>query len=224
MNDSIIEISAGLALALIVLLIITVSKWRELSKTKKLKGLVAWSVTGDYCPAVGINSYVRELWTSVLIAQHKLGIPEEYRINEKEDFEICHEIIKEYQVDAARKYFLSELALIKSKYAVSGEDYFMAAFYEFLTKRQCYNEVIGHAMHKERLEQKHYGDWGGACYDATYLLSDFGLIYHKLLYITFRYLKASRIFNPENLPDWQKQRETGLKKVLETKQLEVSCF
>ncbi len=220
MGDWIINLTGLLFLFAIV----AIFKWHELAKTKQLKNLVEWSVTGGYCPAAGINSYDRELWVALLITQHKLNISREYRINEKEDFDNCHEIIKEYQADISRKYFLGELTLIKSKYAVSGEDYFMAAFYEFLSKRQCYNEVVGHTMHEERLEYKHYGQWGGELYDATYLLSDFGLMYHKLLYITFCYLKNSKIFNPENKVDWQEQRESGIKKVLDTKQLAVSCF
>ena len=100
----------------------------------------------------------------------------------------------------------------------------MAAFYEFLSKRQCYDEVVGHVMHEEQLEYKHYGQWGGELYDATYLLSDFGLMYHKLLYITVCYRKNSKIFNPESELEWQELRESGIKKVLDTKQLAVSCF
>lgn len=196
----------------------------KLHKTNKLKALVGWSVTGGHCPSVGINSYIRELWDALLITQYKLNIPQEYRINEKADFDSCRAIIKEYQIDISRKYFGGDLTLIKSRCAVSKEDYFMAAFYEFLSKRQCYNEVVGHAMHKERLDYKHYGQWEGELYDATYYLSDFGLMYHKLLYITFCYQKNSKIFNSKSEPNWQEHIENGIKRVLDTKQISVSCF
>ena len=124
-------------------------------------------------------------------------------------------------MDVARKYFLDQLSLIKSKYAASGEDYFMAAFYNFLTEHQCYHEVVGHAMQKERIA---YKDYGYGCDDATYLLSDFGLLYHKLLYITFCYCKNSRVINHKKQLAFGEQRENGIKAILDTKQLGVWCI
>ena len=222
MNDTIVEISTCIAMVVVVLVGVGLYKLYMLSQMKELKSFVAWSVIGGYHPTCSRYSFLSDLWDAVLIAQHELNIPKEYRIDEKEDRELCHKIIEAYQVDIARKFFLDELTLIKSKYAASGKDYFMLALHNFLSKRQCYSEVAGHAMHKEQLEYKKYGEWNGAIYDATYLLSDFGLLYHKLLYITFCYLKNSRVFNPENRPDWEAHVENGIKKVLDTKQLGVS--
>ena len=210
----------GLAGVLVLFAVVAAYKWLELSRMKELRELVAWSVTGGYHPPSGVNSYDRELWTAILVAQHQLSIPKEYWIDEKEDFEICHEIIKEYQADIARKYFLDQLSLIKSKYRVSREDYFMVSFYNFLTKRECYDEVVGHAMHKERIA---YTDYGYGNYDATYLLSDFGYVYHKLLYTTFCYCKNSKVINDEPQYALGEDRENGIRTVLDTKQLGIWC-
>lgn len=196
-------------------------KWHEYSREKKLRDLVSWSVLGDYSPTLGRYSYVRELLVTVLNAQYNDEIDKKYRIIEETEKQYVIQIIEEYQKDIMRSYFQGHMTLIKSKYEVRGKDYFMIALRDFLESHQCDEKFLGHDMRKERLEYKRYGDWGGPCYDATYSVSDFATVYHKLYYITYLYCKNSKIANPNGN---RFNNDSFIKEILDTKQIQISRF
>ena len=201
--------------------IVAFSKWRELSQERKLRELVSWSALGDYCPALSRYSYISKLLIAALNAQYDDSIDKKYRITEEADKKYVIEIIEEYQKDIMRSYFKGHMKLIKSKYAVSGKDYFLIALCGFLKDHQCDDKFLGHDMRKERLEYKHYGDWGGPCYDATYSLTDFAVVFNKLYYITYMYCKNSKITNPNGNCF---SNEKFIQEILDTKQIQVSRY
>ena len=176
--------------------IVAFEKWYKYTQEQKLRGLVSWSAIGDYSPAFGRYSYVRELLIAVLNAQYNDAIDKKYRIAEEIEKQYVNEILKEYQKDIMRSYFKGHLALIKSKYAIRGEDYFMFSLHDFLSEHQCDYKFLGYDMHKERLEYTRYGETISAGFDATYALTDFAIVYHKLYFIAYMYCKNSKITNP----------------------------
>ena len=198
--------------------IVAFSKWRELSQERRLRELVSWSAIGDYCPSLGRTSYIRDLIIAVLNAQCHEAIDKTHRITEESEKQYVNEIVEAYQKDIMRSYFKGQLKFIRSKYVVHGEDYFMLMLYAFLSDHQCDYDFLGHDMHQERLSYKRYGDWGGPLYDATYSLTEFAIVFHKMHYITYMYCRGNEALK-EFVPEWN---EENLKKVLDTNQIQIS--
>lgn len=184
-------------------------KLKEFYRDRSLRDLVAWSVTGgDGIP----------LWREISNAQIKLKLSKEYCIAGDNEWAIAKEIIDEYKKDLMQSYFKGNAYVIKSKYAIRGETYFMFALYAFLSDHQCDYKFLEQDMHKERLEYKRYGDWGGPLYDATYALTDFAVVFHKMHYITYMYCRGNDILKGF-VPEWS---EKNLKGILDTKQIQIS--
>lgn len=198
--------------------IIAFEKWHEYTQERELRDLVSWSAIGDYCPALGRHSYVRDLLIAVLNAQFDDAIEKKHRITDEADKPYVIEIIEDYQRDIMRSYFKGQLKIIKSKYSIRGEHYFMLTLYCFLSEHQCDYEFLGHAMHKERIAYKSYGESLSAGFDATYSLTDFAVVFHKMHYITYMYCRGNKILK-DFVPDW---KEKNLKEILDTKQIQIS--
>ena len=191
--------------------IISFVKWHEYAQAQKLRDLVSWSAIGDYSPALGRNSYVRELLFTVLKAQRNEYIDEKYRIDEEEKQYVI-EIIEDYQRDIMRSYFKGHLTMIKSKYVISGEDYFMLMLYSFLSDHQCDYDFLGHGMHKERIHSESYG--------STYALTDFAVAFHKVYYIAYMYCRRKDTLR-KFVPGWN---ENNIKEILDTNQIQLSQY
>ena len=106
--------------------IVAFGKWHKYEQEKQLRELISWSAIGDYCPVIGMYSYVRELLITVLDAQYNDAIDQKYRITEEERKYVI-EIIEEFQQDIMRSYFKGQRIVIKSKYAVRNKEYFLFA-------------------------------------------------------------------------------------------------
>lgn len=183
---------------------VALKRWYDLAQERKLRKLVAWSVTGDYCPVLGNYSYSRELWYKVANAQANLNIPKEYCINETEKV-FCLQILSEYQIELARKYFLGNLCLIKSKYAVYGDEYFMMKLHDFLSSHSDDYKFLGYEMH-----------------NPCTPYSSFEIAYHKLFYITYMYCKGSLIANPDESQSWLNWEEKYIREFLDSTQIQDS--
>lgn len=212
-----VRIAYYLLAIFIVVACVAFSKWRELSKERKLRELVSWSAIGDYCPALNRNSYVSEPFLTVWNAQYSKSIDKKHRITEVEK-QYAIEVIEAYQKEIARSYFKGHLKLITSKYVVRGEDYFMLALYGFLSEHQCEYEFLGHYMHKDRTSYNQYGESLSSGWDATYALTEFSVVFHKMHYITYMYCRNSETLRCF-VPEWN---EKNLKEILDTKQIQIS--
>lgn len=191
--------------------IIAFEKWHEYSQSKKMKDLVAWSLTGgDGIP----------LWAELSNAQINLHIPQEYCISGDQEWSLVKGILEEYKKHLTLSYFQGQLGLIKSKYVINGEAYFMFTLQDFLREHQCDYNFLGHNMHKETLEYKRYGDWGGPCYDATYSLTDFAIVFHKMYYIAYLFCKNNKAINPS---EDAFQNEKIISEIIDTKQIQLSA-
>lgn len=197
--------------------IVAFGKWKELIREKKLKELVEWSAIGDYSPALGRNSYTSDLYIAIHNAQFNEAIDKKYRFTEGEKQYIL-EIIDAYQKDIMRSYFKGSLRLIESKYVVSGETYFMAAMYSFLSEHECDYTFLGHDMHKERVFYKSYGESFSSGSESIYSLTDFALTFHKIHYVTYMYCKHNKILE-SYVPEWN---EKSIREILDTQQIQIS--
>ena len=205
------EMHASIIFVLIIAFYFLFSKLIELRRVKSLRDLVALSVTGgDGLP----------LWCEISNAQNKYELSKKYCIAGDEEWAYVKEIIDEYRKDLMHSYLKGNLYVIKSKYAIRGADYFMFALYAFLSDHQCDYKFIEKDMHKEMLEYKRYGDWGGPLYDATYELTGFAIVFHKMHYITYMYCRRNDILK-SFVPAWN---EENLKEILDTKQIQLSRY
>ena len=186
--------------------IVAFSKWRELSKEIKLRDLVSWSVVRTKPYELLVHAHDLPLWSYISNAQIKFKLPQEYRISGDDEWDYAKEILEEYQKDLIQSYFKGHLKLIKSKYEVRGEDYFMCSLYAFLSEHQCDYEFLGHDMHSDRLNT-------GS--PTTYAQTDFAIVLHKMHYITYMYCRGNEILR-SLVPEWN---EKNLKEILDTKQI-----
>lgn len=201
---------------LFIVVIFTIDKTLEYYRKKKLFELVSWSVIGDYNPYLSEHSYIDALIFEIITAQQDDSIEHKYRID-REDFEIVKEIVEEYQSYIAKLYFRNKLYLFERKYHVTKKDYFMFMFYHFLSKYSTKSDFIGYNMHRELIESKWFED--GESSSFTYSLSDFGILYYKLYYITYMYCKRSAAFKYK-VDDWCEH----LKEILDERQIKICHY
>lgn len=207
------ELLAPIIFILVFVFIFFSSKLREFYRDRSLRELVAWSVTTDDNTRCNLS-----LSDYIVNAQNKLSLPQEYRISGDVERNYMNDIIAAYQKDMMQSYFKGYLKVIKSKYVVPGEVYFMYSLYTFLSDHQCDYEFLNHNMHKERIFYKEYGSWGATHFDATFALSDFAIVLHKMHYITCVYCRRNDILSGI-VPNWNEQ---NLKEILDTKQIQIS--
>lgn len=135
-----------------------------------------------------------------------------------EEWETVKIIIANFQKVIVQKYFHNSLNLPKSKY-IDGEIYFMYLLQGYLEENQCNHSFLGYDMHKETISRENYGSWGGQLYDATYALTDFALIYHKLFYIAYMSCKESKAFNSIGNCF---NNEAALEEIIDSRRISVS--
>lgn len=188
---------------------------KQYQRKEELKSLVAWCVVKDRS-----FRYNLDLREHVHNAQLEY-VPKSYRISEQDEWSHVQHILRCFVSYLTDSYFSDYLYLPKSKYAISGDDYFMFSLCSFLEAHQCDFELSGQSMHKETISFIDYGTWGGMLYDAKYSLSDFALTYHKLYYISYMYCKSSPVINPKGKGY---KREQKISDILDAGQIEISRY
>lgn len=190
---------------------------KSLHQERQLKRLVAWIVTTNYTgigsirPGLDLHHYIGEEQTAQ-------NLPNEYLIISDDDWRLTKEILTEFQRTITQDYFNSRLSIIKRKQRITEEDYFFVSLTEFLKEHQCDNQFIGRDMHSKIISRKDYGSWGGQLYDATYSLTDFAILYHKVYYTAYNHCKSSQRINPNGDAF---QNADAIKKILDTQQIEI---
>lgn len=188
-----------------------VTKYRKLSWKNELSERVSWIVSD--------KKRDMSLWKYVWNAQNHCKIAEQYRIATDEEWQLVREILEEFKKDLSRNYFDGVLkAPIKSKYVINEEQYLMLYLCSFLKERQCNGEFLGYEMHDEIIEHNYYGY---SNFSATYRISDFAVVYHKLLYIAYVVCKTS---NGINIDGQFYYNESSIEEVITKKILKVSRF
>jgi hypothetical protein len=209
------KLLAPIITILVFAFIFLLSKLMEFYRDRSLRELVAWSVSTDNHARCNLS-----LSEYIIKTQNKLSLPQEHRVSGSAEIDYMKAILTEYQRYLTQSYFNGYLKVIKSKYVIQGEDYFMFSLYTFLSEHQCDYEFIEQDMHKQRISYKEYGSWSVTHFDATYSLTDFAVVFHKMHYITYMYCRNNEILKAL-VPAWN---EKTLKEILDTKQLQVSRY
>jgi hypothetical protein len=196
---------------------ILIKKLRENSMRKKLHHIVSWCASED----AGLYRGNLNLWQYVSNAQLALKIPKEFRLNTDEEWLVVKNILREFQKVVMQEYLKEETTIPTSKYVIDEKTYFFYWLMEYLEKHQCDTSFIGYDMHKEVIEYKQYGSWGGQLFDAKYALSDFALAFHKLYYIACLHCKTSKALNPKGEILYN---DESIKEILISKEISISRF
>ena len=194
-----------------------IPKLKKAIKILRLHKYVGWIFSyGD----LG-GKAIYKLMSCVYFTAQEIDVPFEYRITDDAERETEKEILEIFQHEWAECFFNNELRIVEHKKKLSCEDYFLVALYSFLTQHQCDYTFFGHDMYKI-ISRKNYGPLGMQGFDATYALNEFSTVYHKLLLISCAGCIRSESLNFDGR-NYQRIYE-NIKKVLDTKQIEVSKF
>lgn len=211
------ERAVEVGIAILIYIIIHLSiKFYGLSLDKELHNHVCWCVSDDS----KVHRCCLSLVDYIIIAQdydsisHKPTydippIPKEYWVGRNDEY--VNEILCLYQEELSKKYFNGMIQPSSSVAKLKRQEYFMLTLCYFLSNHENDRELCGKEMRtfKSRIDSKHGG------YTDTYSLTDFGVAFFKLLYISTavcvekeQIIKICPYFNLE-----------GAKTILDTKEL-----
>ena len=216
-------------LAFIVLVDIACKRHKE----KQLFGRVSWCVTDDSNTRCNMSlldwlnrvpHYSKKKSPDCFFpnADKLFVIDEKYWLQSEEEFATAREILCVYQKELSQKYFSGHLSAGGSMSKLTNEEYFLVTLKDFLEKYECKKVFWDHDMYTTK-EYKSYGSWGGPLFDATYVLSDFAVVYHKMYLITQIYCLTLRK-NASNTNALSFERTEATKKVLDTREMKVSRY
>ena len=195
--------------AYFIISIVSINKWIEYSKVRKLKENVSWCVVSHDMP----------LWIYLSNTQIEYDIPIQYRIDSDAEWDFVRKILDEYVFDLTKSFFRGELKLFNDIRTMNGESYFMLSLNSFLSEHECDFSFLNQDMHEKRISYKEYGRWGGVLFDATYSITDFSVAYHKMLYISYLFCKNSKYLNPDGDKYYN---EKYIEEILDKKQIQIS--
>lgn len=199
-----------------VVLVWGFSKWRNLRKLEQLREWIYWASSKN-----NNARYSMSLLQHFKNEQIKAKIPDPYRVSGDEEWEFVEKILKEYQLDLMYAFFEGRAAIIKDKLSVNencNTSYFVFSLYIFLCDHQCDYKFCGEEMHSKTIEHNSYGVWGHPLFDATYALTDFAIVFHKMMYVTYMAAKGNGLLK-DFLPSW---KEENLKENLDTQTIQIS--
>lgn len=125
------------------------------------------------------------LFDHICVAEKKLNISDNYCIlaNEKEHIQY---ILNQFQQDITANFFACNLTLCKPRCKIKPKDMFFYLLFTYLKEHECDYSFAGNIVYNQ-ISKKSYGFWGGELYDSESELTDFGIAFKKLHYITSEY-------------------------------------
>lgn len=121
-------------------------------------------------------------------AQADHNIETQYQlIHEESSHDIVNDILRCYQKDMVQKYFHNRFTYKK----MTCENFFMKTLQDYLNEHRCEKTFNENKMYDVKNYQ-YYGNWGGPSFDATYVLTKYAFVYHKMLHITQVYYLSLR--------------------------------
>ena len=230
-----LERIAYYALAILILVFcFLVYKVYQNSLEKKLQNHVSWCVT-DNSDIHRCNMSLLAWLCKVLHKSKKRNpdcffpnadklflIEEKYWLSGDEELSVAKEILREYQKDLSQKYFSNMLNVNSYTRKLTNAEYFLVTLKEFLEKYECEKDFFGNEMYKTK-EYKSYGSWGAPLFDATYELTDYAVVYHKM-YLTVQMYCLTLRKNPLDTNTLSFQWTEDTKKVLDTREMKVSRY
>ena len=195
---------------LVVTLVLLAYVCRELYAKKSLFKKVGWCVAHSR----SVTRPILLLWLNDTLAIK--NIKSDYMITKEDERLIAQEILRIYQEELKEKYFKG----IAPYYGeATCEEYFLSTFIEFLSRHECETDFNRNVMYKVK-SYKNCGCYGVDLFEATYELTDYAVVYHKLYY------NAQLCYeNDPRLNKYNHCTESArIKKVIETREIEVSKY
>ena len=231
-----IDITIIIIAAVLALIVVFLSyKLYEHYIKRNLFNKVAWCVTNDshiYRCNMNLIDWINNIPFYSLKkktadcffpnADKLFPIDEKYRIQGDEERNIAKEILKEYQRDLIQKYFLGELGTNRFIRKLTKAEYFLYTLQEFLQKHECETTFNGIKMYETK-EYKSYGSWGVPLFSATYELTDYAVVYHKIIYIAEMYRLTLRE-NPLDTESYYFKSAEATKEVIDSRKMKVSRY
>lgn len=189
-----------------------------------LHRLVSWVVSEDdhiYRCNLSLLHYIHN-------TQIALEIPTARRITGDIERNYAKTILSIFSSNLADSFFCDKLECENfeklCKYSrIDGYEieihFFMFQLFKFLRKHECDRFFGNHDMHQRTISYEEKGMWGGPLFDASYELSDFALVYHKMLYISYKFCAMSSIFSEEV---FRFVSEESFANVIDTRQINIS--
>lgn len=222
----------GFIFTLIVVLIFTVgyliSQVKKYSQWKSLQQKISWCATKDshlyrdfslltYLECLSKNADCNYQFPFV---KKMRPINNRYILDSDEEREIAKQILDIYREDLCERFLANRLS-INIAPNLKDAEYFVLSLKCFLEEHQCDFDIRGIEMHTQTIHHQDYGCWGGPLYDATYEISEFAIVYHKLLYITQEYHLAMQkdLTNEESIYHNAIQNTQN---IINTKQIKIT--
>lgn len=201
--------------ALLIIVGICIPKIRDACKTKKIKSYVSWCLSEKNAKEYNANS--PSLICYILKAQDFLNIRQDFAIHRDKDSLFINKIIDEYKKDLMQSFLNGNLYIPKGYDCITNDEFFIYTLFEFLMKRQYDRKFSGYDMLGNELDRIYFSD---GSLNIIYSLSDFSILYHKVLYIA--YLYSEMIFwDPTQPSSGKSWIEESLTNILKTKQIEL---
>ncbi len=207
-----------LIIALLIVACIAIPRWRDAHHAKKLKNYVAWCLAENTTGMPSVKAPFLPLMCYVLNAQRQLNIRPDFKVYEDKDSLFFYKIIDEYKRDLQQSYLRDSLTLPKSRSKISNTDFFLYTLCVFLMKHQHDRKFSNFDMLGNELDRIGFSD---GSFNIIFSLSDFSILYHKILYITYLYCENSATLNPNQQSTGKSWFEESLIDILETKQVEL---
>ena len=223
--------------ALVILVFVfcfLVYKTHQYSLAKTLKSRVSWCVTDNSniyrCNMsllewlCNVPHYAKRKERNYFFpnADKSFPIDEKYWLSGEEELNIAKEILYAYQKELSQEYFSGQLSVSRFVCKLSNAEYFLVTLKEFLEKYECKDTFNDKRMYSTK-SYKSFGSWGVPLFDATYELTDFAVVYHKIYLIAQIYCLALRE-NPLDTTTTSYHSAEYTKKVLDTREMEVSRY
>ena len=192
MGDFVVELLMFLLVVIVGLLVVWLAK---IIGYKNLYKRVSFCVGGKYYaryPHLSISEElkhnVRENIYNMYLYEDKFTSPirdlisDKYKLNASDynEHAMIDIVAKEYQMYMYQSFFCDQLSINEKVMHLTETQYFILTLHNFLCKQMHYKEFAGVQMMKAVKSEKN---------EEEYTLSDFGVVYYKLLYATKIYIE-----------------------------------
>lgn len=123
------------------------------------------------------------------IIQAEKLVPAQYRLQQSEQ-KYLNDIANEFQRQLDSASYRKEIVLPKTKYEIQPIDFVTAELYYFLLDHWTDEIFAGNKMFAKEISRDST--------EITYQLTDFGIVYHKVLYICANYTASSKPYSPNS--------------------------
>ena len=173
----------------IIFIAFFVSKFYTYIQQENIKNKVATCIQGY----IGGHSSQIDVLNE---AQHQLNITFEYQFGTA-DMECVKLVIELYRKELNKNFLDNILRHDRYITKMTDTEYFFLTFHSFLRKHDCDTSLGGKDL--LNLKQKeNLGMWGAQRHRAEYSLTEFGVVFQKLYYITLLYCETNPSINNEN--------------------------